>query len=70
MTGVVDEDPNVRLFAVKNRFKLLLKREIPTELLADHYSNTLFLVWQWAITKERGCDSQQAQDHLRKLLFL
>ena len=47
-----------------------LKREMPTELLADHYSNTLFLVWQWTITKERSCDSQQAQDYLRKLLFL
>lgn len=47
-----------------------LKREMPTELLADHYSNTLFLVWQWTVTKERGCDSQQAQNYLRKLLFL
>lgn len=47
-----------------------LEKEMPTELLADHYSNTLFLVWQWTITKERICDSQQAQDYLRKLLFL
>ena len=47
-----------------------LKKEMPTELLADHYSNTLFLVWQWTITKERSYDSQQAQDYLRKLLFL
>lgn len=47
-----------------------LEKKMPTELLADHYSNTLFLVWQWTITKERGCDSQQAQDYLRKLLYL
>lgn len=47
-----------------------LKKEMPTELLAAHYSNTLFLVWQWTVTKERGCGSQQAQDYLRKLLFL
>ena len=47
-----------------------LEKKMPTELLADHYSNTLFLVWQWTVTKERSCDSQQAQDYLRKLLFL
>ena len=47
-----------------------LEKKMPTELLADHYSNTLFLVWQWTVAKERSCDSQQAQDYLRKLLFL
>lgn len=47
-----------------------LEKEMPTELLADHYSNTLFLVWQRTMTKERSCDSQQAQNYLRKLLFL
>ena len=47
-----------------------IEREIPTALLAEHYSNTLFLVWQWTIMKDRECKSQQAQDYLRNLLFL
>lgn len=47
-----------------------LERGMPTELLADHYSNTLFLVWQWTTVKNHDCGAQQAQDYLRKLLFL
>lgn len=47
-----------------------LEKRMPTELLANHYSNTLFLVWQWAAVKDRTCGAQQAQDYLRKLLFL
>lgn len=47
-----------------------LEKGVPTELLADHYSNTLFLVWQWTTMKEHDCGTQQAQDYLRKLLLL
>ena len=47
-----------------------LEKKMPTELLADHYSNTLFLVWQWATMKDRDCGARQAQNYLRKLLFL
>lgn len=47
-----------------------LEKKMPTELLADQYSNTLFLVWQWATMKDRDCGAQQAQSYLRKLLFL
>ena len=36
-----------------------LEKKIPTELLADHYSNTLFLVWQWA-TETAGRDRHRA----------
>ena len=61
---------NCQMWAIFKDCPDALKREMPTELLADHYSNTLFLVWQWTITKERNCGSQRAQDYLRKLLFL
>ena len=47
-----------------------LEKGVPTELLADHYSNTIFLVWQWATMKDRDCGARQAQSYLRKLLFL
>lgn len=47
-----------------------LEKGMPTELLADHYSNTLFLVWQWTTLKDRACGPQRAQDYLRKLLLL
>ena len=47
-----------------------LEKKMPTELLADHYSNTLFLVLQWATMKDRDCGARQAQSYLRKLLFL
>ena len=44
------------------------EKDIPNELLADHYSNTLFLVWQWTAVKNRACDKQQAVRYLQKLL--
>ncbi len=47
-----------------------LEKRMSTELMADNYSNTLFLLWQWAAVKNRACGAQQAQDYLRKLLFL
>ena len=47
-----------------------LEKKMPTELLADQYSNTLFLVLQWATMKDRDCGARQAQSYLRKLLFL
>ncbi len=46
------------------------EKDIPNELLADHYSNTLFLVWQWTAVKNRACDKQQAVRYLQKLLSI
>lgn len=46
------------------------KKDIPNELLADHYSSTLFLVWQWAAVKDRTCTKQQAQKYLLELLTI
>ena len=43
---------------------------IPNELLADHYSNTLFLVWQWAAFKDPACTKEQAIAYLQKLLSI
>ena len=46
------------------------KRDIPNELLADHYSSTLFLVWQWTAVKDRTCTKQQARKYLQELLTI
>ncbi len=46
------------------------EKGLPTELLADHYSNTLFLVWQWAALKDCGCGKEKAMSYLRKLISL
>ncbi len=44
------------------------QKDIPNELLADHYGNTLFLVWQWATIKKTDCTKEQAHEYLRFLL--
>ncbi len=43
------------------------KKEIPNELLADHYSNTLLLVWQYLLLNKR-CTKKQAYDYLNYLV--
>ena len=45
-----------------------LHKDIPNELLADHYSNTLFLVWQWAAVKCPDCSKENAHKYLKQLL--
>lgn len=45
-----------------------LNKDIPNELLADHYSNTLFLVWQWAAVKHTDCSKETAHTYLKQLL--
>ncbi len=47
-----------------------MQKDIPNELLADHYSNTLFLVWQWAAVKDHSCDKEQAIRYLQRLLSI
>lgn len=47
-----------------------LHKDIPNELLADHYSNTLFLVWQWSTVKDSTCDKEQAIKYLQRLLSI
>ena len=44
------------------------EKDIPNELLADHYSNTLLLVWQWAAIHNIRCTKRQAHKYLCSLL--
>ncbi len=44
------------------------QKDIPNDLLADHYSNTLFLVWQWTTIKNSKCTKAQAHKYLRSLV--
>ena len=47
-----------------------LHKDIPNELLADHYSNTLFLVGQWSTVKDSTWDKKQAIKYLQRLLSI
>ena len=40
------------------------------ELLVDHYSNTLFLVWQRSAVKGKIYDKEQAIKYLMRLLLI
>ena len=44
------------------------RMDIPNELLADHYSNTLFLVWEWATRERGGFSKEKAHSYLKLLL--
>lgn len=44
------------------------RMDIPNELLADHYSNTLFLVWEWATRERGGFAKEKAHSYLKLLL--
>ena len=44
------------------------QKEIPNALLADHYSNTLFLVWQWTTIQQSDCTKEQAHTYLHSLI--
>lgn len=44
------------------------QKDIPNELLADHYSNMLFLVWQWTAVKHPDCSKETAHEYLKQLI--
>ncbi len=44
------------------------QKDVPNALLADHYSNTLFLIWQWTTIKSTNCTKAQAHKYLRTLV--
>ncbi len=46
------------------------QKDVPNELLADHYSNTLFLIWQWTTIKNANCTKGQAHNYLCTLVGL
>lgn len=46
------------------------KRIMLNKLLADHYSNTLFLVWQRSAVKGKIYDKEQAIKYLMRLLLI
>ncbi len=44
------------------------RKSIPNELLADQYSNTLFLLWQYIAIKDPSCSKENAHKYLHILL--
>ena len=44
------------------------KKDIPNRLLADHFSNTLILVWQYSTIMDETCTRKQAHKYLRYLI--
>ncbi len=43
-------------------------KDIPNNLLADHYSNTLFLVWKWITINDADCTKEQGHMYLKTLI--
>lgn len=41
---------------------------VPAALLADHYSQTLLLVWRWSMAAGQGCQKAEARGYLRYLI--
>ena len=46
------------------------QKDMLNELLVDHYSNTLFLVWQRSAVKGKIYDKEQAIKYLMRLLLI
>ena len=46
------------------------QKDMLNELLVDHYSNTLFLVWQRSAVKGKIYDKEQAIKYLMRLTSL
>lgn len=44
------------------------KSIVPSEVLADHYSNTLLLIWQWCNLKNQECTKERAHEYLKCLV--
>lgn len=44
------------------------KSIVPKEILADHYSNTLMLIWQWCTLKNQEYTKKQALQYLEYLV--
>ena len=42
--------------------------QIPYEIVADHYSNTLLLILEWTFLKGNVCSKAQAHEYLKRLL--
>ena len=46
------------------------QKDMLNELLVNHYSNTLFLVWQRSAVKGKICDKEQVIKYLLRLLSI
>lgn len=42
--------------------------QIPYEIIADHYCNTILLILEWHFLKEKDCSKVQAHEYLKFLL--
>ncbi len=42
--------------------------KIPYEIIADHYSNTVFLILEWSFLRGNNCSKAQAHEYLKYLL--
>lgn len=59
---------NVQMSAIFQSCTRADSYTVPNELLANHYSNTILLVWQWCYLKGTPCTKVQARDYLHCLL--
>ena len=59
---------NNKMYMIFKNCPEAIQKDIPNDLLADHYSNTLFLVWQWVSIKNTSCTKEQAHKYLKLLI--
>ena len=70
-TGMMFGDfRNFMIRQVQKIFGEVVKEDspIPREIIAEHLSNTLILVWQWCNIGNKECTKEQARVYLRLLL--
>lgn len=41
---------------------------IPRDIIANHYSNTILLVWEWCYSHHKSCTIEDAHEYLRYLV--
>ena len=59
---------NGQMWAIFQKCMNAAEKHVPKELLADHYNDTLFLVWQWSALKDISCTKETGRTYLRMLL--
>lgn len=59
---------NMQVRSIFNNCQVAIEYPIPREIVADHYSNTLLLVWQWCNWKDHSCSKTKAHKYLQYLI--
>lgn len=59
---------NMQMCAIFQNCSASEQYPIPQEMVANHYSNTILLVWQWCNFKYSNCTKEQAHEYLHYMI--